>query len=80
MTYTKCNLQKGTGRRWQEEHFSAQLKKMLKLPEEFFEELKSKYMGEEIPELPDYMSEQAVLKAGFRSVDEYSLFSYMRWE
>ena len=79
MTYTKCNLQKRTGRRWQEEHFSAQLKKMLALPEEVSEALKCKYMGKELPELPDYLNEQDVLKAGFRSADEYSLFSYMQW-
>ena len=56
-----------------------ELKERLMLPEEVFDTLKSRYMGEEIPQLPDYISEQAVLDAGFRSADEYSLFSLMRW-
>ena len=56
-----------------------QLKERLRLPEKVFEVFKSRYMGEEIPQLPDYKSEQAILEVGFKSADEYSLFSRMRW-
>lgn len=75
-----CNVQQqGTGKHWEEEHFSLRLKERLSLPEEVYEALKTRYLGKEIPQLPDYMSQQGVAEAGFRSADEYSLFSRMRW-
>lgn len=67
-------LQPGTGNNWEEEHFSLRLKERLLIPEEVYEALKIRYLGKEILQLPDYLCQQGVAEAGFRSADEYSLF------